>query len=123
MKAGEAGGGGEEGGGGERATDDFCLAPSLRKVSISLNISFLPALASTGLPLMLMEIFLVESAIRSFLMSRYLITMQTYTPQSEPFSCCGLSVRLVNLSGFPSSWPILCTAVWASLRLEGERES
>lgn len=59
------------------AAYDLRLSPSFLKVSMILNISFLPPLASTIFPPMLMLIFSLAFALRSLFNNRCLIWMQT----------------------------------------------
>ena len=76
-----------------RNTYDLRLSPSFLNPSIILNISFLPCVASTLFPPMLILTFSFACAISSFLNSKCLICIQTKTPQSLLFSCCGESAR------------------------------
>lgn len=86
----------------ERAYD-LLLSPSRLKSSMILMISFLPSLASTLLPPMLILTFSWVLTWSSLLSSKCLMLRHTNTPQSDKFSCCGLSCRLMNLRGLLSS--------------------
>ena len=84
-------------------THDLRLSPSLRNPSIILNISFRPCTASTLFPPMLILTFSFAWAINSFLNSKCLICMQTNTPQSLLFCCCGESAKSTNSRFLPNN--------------------
>jgi hypothetical protein len=102
---------------------DLLLSPSFLNPSIVLSISFLPPLASTNLPPILMLTFSLAFALNSRFRRRCRIWIQTYTPQSLEFSCCGLSSRFRNLSCLPNNWLIFLVAKFASLKFDGVIES
>jgi hypothetical protein len=80
-------------------TYDLLFSPSLLKSSIILIISFLPSLASTFFPPRLMLTFSSARTCNSLFINKCRMFRHTKTPQSDPFSCSGLSVRLMNFSG------------------------
>lgn len=84
---------------------DLLLSPSLLKSSITLNISFRPRLASMVLPPMDMLIFSWLCASNSFFSRRCFISTHTNTPQSDPFSCRGLSGKSRKRSSLLSKVP------------------
>lgn len=80
-------------------TYDLLFSPSFLKSSIILIISFLPSLASTFFPPRLILTFSSARTCNSLFINKCRIFRHTKTPQSDPFSCSGLSARLMNLSG------------------------
>ena len=80
----------------EQITYDLRLSPSRLLSSMILNISFLPSLASIFFPPILILTFSFVLTINSLLSNKCFIIRHTYTPQSLPFSCCGVSFRLIN---------------------------
>src|SRR5271154_956148 len=80
-------------------TYDLLFSPSLLKSSIILIISFLPSLASTFFPPRLILTFSSARTCNSLFINKCRIFRHTKTPQSDPFSCSGLSARLMKFSG------------------------
>lgn len=98
-------------------TYDLRLSPSFLKLSIILNMSFLPSLALTSLPAIVMLTLEPESAVKSLFNKRCFINRHTNTPQSLPLSCCGVSSMLTNRNCRPSSCASLCAAACAGRKL------
>ena len=104
-------------------TYDRLSSPSRLKSSIIRNISILPSLASTFRPPILMLTFSSLRTMRSLLSNRCRILRQTKTPQSDPFSCEGLSSNWMKRRGFPSRMDIWQVANFAFISFPGGSES
>jgi hypothetical protein len=77
-------------------TYDLLRSPSRLKLSIIRPISFLPSLASTLRPPILILTFSSLRTMSSLFSRRCRMLRQTKTPQSDPFSCKGLSSSGMN---------------------------
>jgi len=102
---------------------DLLLSPSFRLSSIILNISFLPSLASIFFPPILILTFSFVLTISSLLSNKCFIIKHTKTPQSLPFSCCGVSFKLINLIRWPRRRLSLSDTIAALSRFWLLRES
>jgi hypothetical protein len=87
-------------------TYERLLSPSFLNISITLNISFLPPVASTFLPFILILTLSCACACKSLPNNKCCISKHTKTPQSLPFSCCGESSKFTNFKGFCRSCEI-----------------
>jgi hypothetical protein len=104
-------------------THERLLSPSFLNISITLNISFLPPVASTFLPFILILTLSCACACNNRPNNKCCISKHTKTPQSLPFSCCGESSKFTNLRGFWRSWEMCWDSILASFMLCGARES
>ena len=107
----------------EKITHDRLLSPSLRLSSMIRSISFLPCVASTNFPAMVMLTFCLLFAIKSFFSSKCRICTHTNTPQSLLFFCCGLSAKSKKRNSLPSNCANFRLACSPSTLLAGFRLS